>query len=226
MLALLAATATHPVDTTRYQIAVTQTNAIMPEDDVQFQEQTLESNGWLRMEVPSGAGTVRAVIDSGRWTTRGFAMLHEVSTDALRGMVLQASVRGDGAPTSAVTGAGEHPIASSFQDVLGFVRGAAPAASRTDSLVAETDGGHWRVTRTITWARVGDTWQGTIVGAIAQRDPGTSSGSEAGTVALHFGADGAMDRATVELRRDLSIESEHGNVTVRQAVQGTLSRVP
>ena len=65
-----------------------------------------------------------------------------------------------------------------------------------------------------------------VPGAIAEREPGTSSGSEAGTVTLHFGADGAMDRATVELQRDLSIESEHGNVTVRQAVQGTLSRVP
>src|SRR5512134_322955 len=123
LLALLAATATHPADTTRYQIAVTQANAIAPEDGSQFQEQAIESNGWLQLQVPRGAGTVRAVIDSGRWTTRGFAMLHEVSTDALRGMVLQASVREDGAPTSAVTGAAEHPIAGSFQDVLGFVRG-------------------------------------------------------------------------------------------------------
>ena len=227
LFALIAATlpATGTADTTRYHLTATLTSAITPEGELEPQEQVVEAQGWLQLSVPSGAGTMRAVIDSGSWNTTGFAMVHEVSTAALRGMELRATVGSSGEPTTAMAGAGEHPIASVFQDILGYVRGA-PASARTDSLVSATDGEHWRLQRAVNWSRNGNEWQGAITSTILAREPDTSAGNESGTVALRVAPDGSLHGATIEVTRNLTIASEHGTVLVRQTIIGTLTRLP
>jgi hypothetical protein len=226
LVALVAATlpAGSPADTARYLLTATLSSAITPEGEAQPQEQVIEARGWLQLSVPTAGGTLRAVIDSGSWTTQGFAMVHEVSTAALRGMELRATLGADGAPTTAVTGAGEHPIAAVFQDVLGYVRGL-PTAGRTDSLNTSTDGDHWRLRRTVTWERRDAEWRGAIASVITAREPDTSAGTEEGSVVLRAASGGSLDGATVQLTRTLTISSEHGTVLVRQVINGTVSRL-
>ena len=201
-------------------------SAITPEADAQPQEQVIETSAWLQIAPPPAGGVVRIVIDSGRGSTTGFAMEHGVNAEALRGMTLHVNTAASGASTSAVTGAGDHLVGGVLQDVLGFVRYRSPAAVGADTLNATADGGHWRSTRTIAWERIGESWQGSIAGAISEREPGTSSGSESGTVVLRTDGAGALEGATVAVQRDLSITSDRGTVLVRQTIRATLARIP